>query len=161
MLPRKIGRLEVVMEEQIETAKDASRRSFLGISLVIVLLAGIGGAINTLVRFLWPSKEIIGGGAGGGTTTIPLADIPVGGSKTVRHQGKPFVVVHTSAGIFAVNAVCTHLGCIVYWSKDKKLLACPCHAAFFSLNGSVISGPPPAPLPVAQVKVVGSQIILS
>lgn len=149
------------MEDQIQAEIRTSRRSFLNILLGLVLLAGIGGVINTVVRYLWPSKEIIGGGGTGGTTTIPLAEIPVGGSKTVRHQGKPYVVVHTAVGIFAINAVCTHLGCIVYWSKDKKVLACPCHAAYFALNGSVISGPPPAPLPVAQVKVVGNQVILS
>jgi cytochrome b6-f complex iron-sulfur subunit len=117
--------------------------------------------INTVLQYLWPSKEVIGGSSAGGTTTIPLEEVPVGGSKTVRFQGKPYVVVRQASGIYAVNAVCTHLGCIVYWDKDKKILACPCHAAYFALNGSVISGPPPAPLPVAQVKVIGNQIILS
>lgn len=138
-----------------------SRRSLLSISFVIVLLAGIGGVINTLVRYLWPTKETIGGGGIAGTTSIALSSIPIDGSRTVRHLGKPYVVVRLASGIYAVSATCTHLGCIVYWDKDRKILACPCHAAFFSLNGSVISGPPPAPLPVAQVRVVGNQVILS
>lgn len=149
------------MEDQIEAGITTSRRSFLNISLGFVLMAGIGGVIYTLLEYLWPTKEIIGGGGTGTTTSIPLNDVPVGGSKTVRHLGKPYVVVRTSAGIYAINAVCTHLGCIVYWDKDKKVLSCPCHTAFFSLNGSVISGPPSGPLPVAQVKVAGNQIILS
>jgi cytochrome b6-f complex iron-sulfur subunit len=149
------------MEEQKQTPKTTSRRSFLGASLTIVLLAAMAGVINTLVKYLWPTKEIIGAGAAGGTTTVPLSEVPIGGSKTVRYLGKPYVVVRLATGIYAVSAVCTHLGCIVDWDEARKILACPCHAGFFSLNGSVISGPPPAPLPVAQVKVVGNQIILS
>jgi cytochrome b6-f complex iron-sulfur subunit len=150
-----------MMEDRVQTGIKTNRRSFLNILLGIVLLVGAGGAIKTVLQYLWPSKEIIGGGAAGGTTTIPLNEIPIGGSKTVRHLGKPYVVVRQATGVYAINAVCTHLGCIVYWDKDKKQLACPCHTAFFALNGAVILGPPPSPLPVAQVKVVGEQIVLS
>ncbi len=148
-------------EKQMGTEKTATRRSFLGASLMIVLLAAAAGVIYTLVRYLWPTKAIIGAGASKGATTIPLSEIPIGGSKIVRHLGKPYIVVRLATGIYALSAVCTHLGCIVYWDEARKILVCPCHAGFFSLNGSVISGPPPAPLPVAQVKVVGNQIILS
>lgn len=151
----------VTMEDRIQTGGKTTRRSFLNILLTVILFIGIGGVIRTILLFLWPSKEIIQREAAGGPTSIPLNQIPVGGSKMIRYRGKPFVVVHTAAGIFAVSAVCTHLGCIVYWDKDKKVLVCPCHAAFFALNGSVISGPAPSPLPVAQVKIVGEQIILS
>lgn len=149
------------MEDRIQIGIKSNRRSFLNFLLGLVLLVGIGGTVKTILQYLWPSEEIIGGGSAGGTTTIPLGEIPVGGSKTVRHQGKPFVVVRQPTGIYAVNAVCTHLGCIVYWDKDKRQLACPCHTAFFALNGAVILGPPPSPLPVAQAKVVGEQIIIS
>ncbi len=149
------------MGDQIQTGAETSRRSFLNILLGLVLTVGLGGVIATILQYLWPSEEIIGGGATGVATSIPLKEIPVGGSKTVRYRGKPFVIVRTAAGIYAISAVCTHLGCIVYWDKDKKVLACPCHTAFFALNGSVISGPPPSPLPVAQIKIIGEQIILS
>jgi cytochrome b6-f complex iron-sulfur subunit len=148
------------MGDHVQAAK-TSRRSFLNFFLGLVLLAGFGGAIKTVFQFLWPPKEIVGGGGAGSTTTIPLAEVPVGGSKTVRHQGKPVVVVRQATGVYAVIAVCTHLGCIVSWDKEKKLLACPCHTAFFSLNGAVVMGPPPSPLPVAQVKILGEQIVIS
>jgi len=148
------------MEDQVQTA-NTGRRSFLNFLLGLVLLVGFGGAIKTVFQFLWPPKGILGGGGAGSTTAVPLTEVPVGGAKTVRHQGKPFVVVRQATGIYAVNAVCTHLGCIVSWDKEKKLLACPCHTAFFALNGSVVMGPPPSPLPVAQVKIVGEQIVIS
>jgi cytochrome b6-f complex iron-sulfur subunit len=117
--------------------------------------------INTLVRYLWPTEEIIGGGKAAGTTSLPLSEIPVGGAKTVRHKGKPYIVVRQAAKVHAVNAICTHLGCIVYWDSSIKQLSCPCHTAFFDLNGNIITGPAPSPLPTAEVKIAGDQIVIS
>lgn len=137
------------------------RRSVLNYLLGATVIVAIAGTVNTLVRYLWPTEEIIGGGKIGGTTSLSLSEIPVGGAKTVRHKGKPFIVVRQPAKVYAVNAICTHLGCIVYWDPSIKQLACPCHTAFFDLNGNVIAGPAPSPLPTAEVKVVGDQIIIS
>lgn len=137
------------------------KRSFLNFLLGATVIVAIGGMVNTLVRYLWPTEEIIGGGKASGTTSLPLSEIPMGGAKKVRHKGKPYVVVRQATKVYAVNAICTHLGCIVYWDPSIKQLACPCHAAFFDLNGNVITGPAPNPLPTAQVKVIGDQIIIS
>jgi cytochrome b6-f complex iron-sulfur subunit len=137
------------------------RRSFLNLMLGGSLVVGAGVIVNTVVRFLWPTEEVIGGGQAGGTTTVPLSEVPVGEAKTVRHQGKPFVIVRTAGGLFAINAICTHLACIVYWDPQLKQLACPCHAAFFDLSGNVISGPAPSPLPTATAKIAGDQIVVT
>lgn len=148
-------------ENNPETRTVTPRRSFLNYLLGATVIAGIGGVINTLVRFLWPTEEITGGGKAAGTTSLPLSEIPVGGAKTVRHKGKPYIVVRQAAKLYAVNAICTHLGCIVYWDPSIKQLACPCHTAFFDLNGNIITGPAPTPLPTAEVKVAGDQIVIS
>jgi cytochrome b6-f complex iron-sulfur subunit len=137
------------------------RRSFLNFLLGATVIVAVGGIINTLVRYLWPTEEIIGGGKAAGTTSLPLSEIPVGGAKTVRHKGKPYIVVRQAAKVYAVNAICTHLGCIVYWDPSIKQLACPCHTAFFDLNGNIITGPAPTPLPTVEVKVAGDQIVIS
>jgi cytochrome b6-f complex iron-sulfur subunit len=147
--------------KNLETRTVTPRRSFLNYLLGATVVVAIGGIINTLVRYLWPTEEIIGGGKAPGTTSLPLSEIPVGGAKTVRHKGKPYIVVRQAAKVYAVNAICTHLGCIVYWDPSIKQLACPCHTAFFDLNGNIITGPAPTPLPVAEVKVVEDQIIIS
>lgn len=144
-----------------ETGNSVPRRSFLNYLLGATIIVAIGGVINTLLRYLWPTEEIIGGGKVTGTTSFLLSEIPVGGAKTVRHKGKPYVVVRQAAKIHAVNAICTHLGCIVYWDASIKQLSCPCHTAFFDLNGNVITGPAPSPLPTAEVKITGNQVIIS
>lgn len=144
-----------------ENTNGLHRRSFLNFLLGATVIVAIGSVINTLLRYLWPTEEVIGGGKAKGTTSVPLSEIPVGGSKTIRHKGKPYIVVRQATKIYALDAVCTHLGCIVYWDASIKQLACPCHDAFFDLNGNVISGPPPSPLPTAEVKVEGDRIIIS
>ncbi len=148
-------------EKNPETVTVMPRRSFLNFLLGATVIVAVGGVINTLIRYLWPTEEIIGGGKTAGTTSLPLSEIPVGGAKTIRHKGKPYVVVRQATNVSAVNAICTHLGCIVYWDPLIKQLACPCHTAFFDLNGNVIAGPAPSPLPTAKVKIVGDQIIIS
>ncbi len=55
-------------------------------------------------------------------------------------------VARTSMGIFAVSAVCTHLGCITQWKPELEMIACPCHGSRFNRDGTVVHGPAPRPL---------------
>jgi cytochrome b6-f complex iron-sulfur subunit len=137
------------------------RRSVLNVLLSFSVISMIGGSIYTLLTYLWPNQEVLGGGKEKGVTVVPLEEIPLNGYKVVRHLGKPYIVVRLRDGIHALNAICTHLGCIVYYDKAINQLACPCHAAFFDLNGNVISGPPPSPLPKAVVQVKGGNIVIA
>ncbi len=38
---------------------------------------------------------------------------------------------------FGVNAVCTHLGCVVPWNKSANKFMCPCHGSQYDKNGKV------------------------
>src|SRR5574341_758600 len=49
------------------------------------------------------------------------------------------------AGLFAVDAVCTHLGCTVKLESDAKY-ECPCHGSRFAPDGAVLRGPASIPL---------------
>jgi cytochrome b6-f complex iron-sulfur subunit len=62
-------------------------------------------------------------------------------------------VVGTSGGVYALSAVCTHLGCITRFLSDEKCIACPCHGSRFDLEGNVIHGPAPRPLPWLEVQL--------
>jgi Rieske Fe-S protein len=57
-----------------------------------------------------------------------------------------------------MSNVCTHLGCRVRWSADRKQFFCPCHNGVFDQNGTVVSGPPPKPLNRYEVKVENDQL---
>ncbi len=56
-------------------------------------------------------------------------------------------LVRADEGYFALNAVCTHLGCLTAWSQDMGIIACPCHGSKFKRTGEKIEGPAPRPLP--------------
>jgi cytochrome b6-f complex iron-sulfur subunit len=63
-------------------------------------------------------------------------------------------VIHAQEGFFALNAVCTHLGCLTAWKPDLGIIACPCHGSKFTVfqpagkkPGEKIEGPAPRPLP--------------
>lgn len=52
------------------------------------------------------------------------------------------------------NARCTHLGCTVFFDKDKRVLHSPCHHGLFDVKaGTVLAGPPPRPLDTLEWKV--------
>ena len=99
---------------------------------------------------------------------IPLADLPPEHSKVLKVGGKLVIVARQGDQVYALSAVCTHLGCIVHW-KDKgepgmKMgdnLHCACHDAFFDLKtGKVLGGPAPQPLQTFPVKVTPDQIVI-
>ncbi len=133
------------------------RRGFLRILFGALSLTALAAFVYPLVRFLSPSA----GGRAGGTVTIPLKDVPLGGAKDIVLNELPIVVINRpKGGYIALSRVCTHLGCLVEYQKGKDQLLCPCHAGRFDLEGNVVSGPPPAPLAKVQVKVAGDNLII-
>ena len=83
-----------------------------------------------------PSSSFIAG------TPLDFSD----GVVRFQKEKKAFVI-GTSGGVYALSAVCTHLGCIARFKSDEKVIACPCHGSRFDLEGNVIHGPAPRPLP--------------
>ncbi|CAN8068469.1 unnamed protein product [Agarophyton chilense] len=53
---------------------------------------------------------------------------------------------------YALNAVCTHLGCVVPWNQAEKKFKCPCHGSQYAPTGAVVRGPAPLPLALERVE---------
>jgi cytochrome b6-f complex iron-sulfur subunit len=53
-------------------------------------------------------------------------------------------LVRDEDGLFAVTAVCTHLGCLLQHTGER--FECPCHGSTYQIDGQVISGPAVEPL---------------
>jgi len=52
---------------------------------------------------------------------------------------------------YAINAVCTHLGCVVPWNRAANKYMCPCHGSQYDPTGKVIRGPAPLSLALAHL----------
>lgn len=60
-----------------------------------------------------------------------------------------WIVRHAHGGrpqIFALRAVCTHLGCTPQWIEAEQKFKCPCHGSGFHKDGMHCEGPAPRPL---------------
>ena len=68
------------------------------------------------------------------------------------------LVLRTPESLRAFSLVCTHLGCLVEWQKDKKEFYCPCHDGRFDEFGDVLAGPPPIPLEQFPVSLEGETV---
>jgi nitrite reductase/ring-hydroxylating ferredoxin subunit len=53
-------------------------------------------------------------------------------------------------GYFALDNVCTHLGCLVR-PQEEGGFACRCHGSRFTADGQVITGPATQPLPYLEL----------
>ena len=134
---------------------NSGRRTFLGICL-----AGLGALAAAAVG--WPVFRYVAPGSSreaAGKDVIPEKEIAEGEAKFFEYAGSSAVLVRKKDGnLVALSAVCTHLGCIVQWQKDKQDFLCPCHAGHYSADGIVTAGPPPKPLPKIPFSVAGGNI---
>src|SRR6185369_12876535 len=119
------------------------RRKFLGVCLAGAAAAGAVAAGYPVFRYLAPrSNRLVAD-----KLVFAASELPPGEAKFFEYAGSSAVLVRTNAGVVvALSAVCTHLGCIVQWEKQSQDFLCPCHAGRYSVDGTVISGPPPRPL---------------
>ena len=135
-----------------------SRRDFLDWIIKGGILATLSGMLFPALAYLWP---VMGRGPKVDMEEVAsVAEIPVGGSKKVILGGSALLLVRTPQEIKAFSAICTHLGCVVDWNSQKREIVCPCHAGVFDLDGRVVSGPPPRPLPSYPVKVINGKIYI-
>jgi cytochrome b6-f complex iron-sulfur subunit len=133
-----------------------SRRSFLSLASLGSFFAAMGVALAGVLRL--PRPTVLPG---------PVRRFKVGseedfpvGSET-RLEKENVFIFRDEQGIYAISAVCTHLGCIV--AQSQQGFACPCHGSKFDHKGNVVGGPAPRPLPWLEVSRAadGSLLVLA
>ncbi len=133
------------------------RRTILVSSVQACGLAALASGGYITANYLAPIPE----GLGEEEVEIPAERLKPGQGVQVVHKGKPTLIIRDREGeLHALTAVCTHLGCLVKWNEDAERIECPCHDATFALDGTVLGGPAPKPLPKVPVGVKEGMIQL-
>lgn len=72
-------------------------------------------------------------------------DYTVGEVSTRFMKDQRVWLIRTTEGVYALTAICTHLGCTPIWHGSEVRFKCPCHGSVFLRNGDNIAGPAPVP----------------
>lgn len=133
----------------------SSRRNFLVVCLAGLGAAGIATAAYPVLKYLAPQNT----DGAGARVSFPESEVPSDGARFFDFRGSTAVVVRTGRGeLIALSAICTHLGCIIQWEKERQDFLCPCHAGRYTPEGAVTGGPPPRPLPKLPINVTNGVI---
>jgi len=144
---------------------DQDRRNLMNLILLGSATVTVGGLAVPFIAFFLPPGPV---GGGGGTIAmdalgaeIVLEDYikthPAGDHSLAQglKGDATYIIVKDDKTIesYGLNAVCTHLGCVVPWSAPNKKFMCPCHGSQYAPDGHVVRGPAPLPLALAHADV--------
>jgi cytochrome b6-f complex iron-sulfur subunit len=156
-----------------EFVPDMQRRTIMN----LVLLAGAGLPVGWMgggfVYFFVPPGD--GGGGGGLVAKDANGDDVTFANWLGSHQAGDrqlvqglkgdahYLIVTEDKKIedYALNAVCTHLGCVVPWNRAANKFMCPCHGSQYDATGKVVRGPAPLSLALAHVNDENGKVSLS
>jgi cytochrome b6-f complex iron-sulfur subunit len=141
---------------------DMGRRQFLNLLMVSAGATTVLGALYPVVQYFsggTTAKDALGNDV---LVSDFLASHAPGDHVLVQGlKGDPtYIVVKEDRSLadFGINAVCTHLGCVVPWNANENKFICPCHGSQYDSNGKVVRGPAPLSLALAHATVEENKI---
>lgn len=120
-----------------------ARRRFLSLVGWGSFAAFFGGVLLATLRFFFPrvlyepSQRFLAG---------KPDDYQIGAVSTRLKKEQRVWIIRNADGIYALIAICTHLGCTPIWWMNEDRFKCPCHGSNFLIDGTNVAGPAPIPL---------------
>ncbi len=159
-----------------DTAPGISRRAFLAGTAAVAGVAGLSalstaGCATPYGPYPSPSRFVSISTAGlqvgvpafvefeltPAAPSVPEASPPLGSMPPGR--GGAWLVKQDDGTVVAFVPFCTHNACVYDWKPDQSHFVCPCHPGIFSIDGAVVSGPPPGPLWRFETRQTGADTI--
>jgi cytochrome b6-f complex iron-sulfur subunit len=152
---------------------DMGRRQFMNLLTFGTITGTALGALYPIVKYFIPPSS---GGTGGGLTAkdaigndVIVSDFLANhnpGDRTLVQgfRGDPTYIVVTEEKTidnYGLNAVCTHLGCVVPWNSGENKFMCPCHGSQYDSTGKVVRGPAPLSLALVHAAVAEDKVTLT
>ena len=138
--------------------QNTTRRKFLGAACAATGCGVCGFSAIPVVDYLIPRPPLR---LKGPQEVGPLSSLPDGEALTKVFPGSTVLIIRRGDKLTAIDAVCTHLKCIVQWDGKTERIRCNCHGGVFTPEGQRISGPPPKDQPSLPVEVKDGQIIVT
>ena len=154
-LERMQGSIRDLVEKQSARPQPAarpSRRALLitgGAGVAAGIAAGVAAAVG-LDRLPKPSVPPPGQALvdkGSWKAVKALADLPENTPIAFRSGAIEGFLIRNGNEVKGLSAVCTHMGCILNYSKFRNKFECPCHGATFELTGLPTTAQYETPLP--------------
>ncbi|MFB2938932.1 cytochrome b6-f complex iron-sulfur subunit [Aerosakkonemataceae cyanobacterium BLCC-F154] len=151
-------------------APDMGRRQFMNLLTFGTITGTALGALYPVVKYFIPPTK---GGAGGGVIAKDALGNAIGaseflnthnaGDRTLAQglKGDPTYIVVTEdkqIADYGINAICTHLGCVVPWNIAENKFKCPCHGSQYDSTGKVVRGPAPLSLALVHANVEDDKV---
>ncbi|KAK6120618.1 hypothetical protein DH2020_045638 [Rehmannia glutinosa] len=130
---------------------DMGKRQLMNLLLLGAIALPSGGMLLPYTYFFFR-------GAGGGTVAKDALGNDVIAEEWLKNHGPgdrtltqglkgdpTYLVVENDRTLatYGINAVCTHLGCVVPWNTAENKFICPCHGSQYNNQGRVVRGPAP------------------
>lgn len=151
-------------EVEPRDAEMVSRRGFVGwaVGLGVAFVALVGGI--PLKASLFSSSGTAK--AGEFIQVADVASLPIGQpfgltfveetQDAYNYEMVPhsvYAVKHSETDVTVFSPVCPHLGCQVFFDRQKNDFVCPCHGSIFTVDGARIAGPAPRGLDSLPTKI--------
>jgi cytochrome b6-f complex iron-sulfur subunit len=112
--------------------------------------AAIGGCMAAFGRFMFPN--VLFEPPTSFKVGVP-EDFPEGVVDERYKESNGIWIVHNEGRLYALIAICTHLGCPPAWLEAQNKFKCPCHGSGYYKDGINFEGPTPRPLERAKVSI--------
>jgi Rieske Fe-S protein len=119
---------------------------------VPVSIAGLETGVPRWVEFEAPDTTT-------GTSAVPATPEGTPADSIPQKHGAAWLVKEADGTVVAFYPLCTHQYCICDWETGQTRFHCRCHEGFFSVEGTVLGGPPKKPLYRWLTRPVGSDTI--
>lgn len=154
-----------------DNVPDMEKRKLMNLLLLGALSLPSAGMLLPYTYFFVPPGG--SGGGGGivakdalGNDVIAAEWLKVHGPNdrtlTQGLKGDPtYLVVESDRQLatYGINAVCTHLGCVVPWNAAENKFMCPCHGSQYNNQGKVVRGPAPLSLALAHADIDDGKVV--
>ena len=152
---------------------DMGRRQFMNLLTFGTITGTALGALYPVVKYFIPPTK---SGAGGGVIAKDALGNSISASQFLAThnprerslaqglKGDPTYIVVTEdkqIADYGINAICTHLGCVVPWNIAENKFKCPCHGSQYDATGKVVRGPAPLSLALSHAKAEEDKIVLT